>query len=71
MTRTSIKTTPTPLPTRGHVDYGQYRVTFTLYGPFAEIWIAECEGRAGHWRLVTQNRDRILRDVTAKFKAAA
>ena len=59
------KHTPaTPLPTSGHRDFGQYRVSFTTYGPFVEIFIAENERRAGHWRLVTgRKRDALLREL--------
>lgn len=50
-----------------HINIGQYRVTFTLHGPFVEIWIAESARCAGHWRLVGgRKRDELL----AKAKAS-
>jgi hypothetical protein len=53
-----------PLPISGHRDFGQYRISFTPHGPYVEIFIAENEHRAGHWRLVGGNkRDALLRTL--------
>lgn len=44
--------------------WGQYRVTFTLYGAFVETWIPETAKRAGHWRLTGgKQRDRAIAEA--------
>lgn len=53
------------------IDYGQYRVTTTIYGPFVEIWIAESAHHAGHWRLASgKSRSKVLAEVSRQMAGA-